>query len=146
MKKLMLSLTALFISACLFAADPVSVNFKIQNSFRSDFPIAKNVKWINLEDKELYEATFDYNGEEVNAFYNEEGELVSTARYISKDKLPMMAAKEIQCKYPGYIVRTIIECNKMDATCYYVTIVSEKKSYMLEASGAGNISVFKKIK
>ncbi len=144
MKKLII-LAAILVSVSSFSY-AIEVNKKIIASFNNHFCNASNVQWKALEDVNLYEAHFTYNGEQINAYYNEDGELVSTARYINKANLPLLIARQIQEQYPDYLIRTIIESNKENDISYYITLVSPKKSLIVSTTGDRRLSVFKKFK
>ena len=129
MKKLLLILT-LSASSFAFASattiDPVSQ--RTLKSFKTDFSTANDVKWVTIEGQDLYQVTFKYNNEEIIAVYNPEGELLSTARYIVKEALPIMVTTELNKQYGNYIIRTVIERTTNGETSYFVTLESEKSS------------------
>jgi hypothetical protein len=143
MKKLLV-LAALFISFSSFSY-AIEVNQKILTSFKKDFSTAINVQWKAIEET-LYEAEFSYNGEQFNAYYNEDGELIGSARYINKANMPLLIAKSLQEKYGDFILRTAIEYNNGSETSYFITMVSKCKSVVLQASPSGSLSVVKKFK
>jgi len=146
MKKLLLILT-LSASSFAFASattiDPVSQ--RTLKSFKTDFSTANDVKWVTIEGQDLYQVTFKYNNEEIIAVYNPEGELLSTARYIVKEALPIMVTTELNKQYGNYILRTVIERTTNGETSYFVTLESEKSSVVVNAKPSGNISVYKKL-
>jgi len=146
MKKLLLILT-LSASSFAFASattiDPVSQ--RTLKSFKTDFSTANDVKWVTIEGQDLYQVTFKYNNEEIIAVYNPEGELLSTARYIVKEALPIMVTTELNKQYGNYIIRTVIERTTNGETSYFVTLESEKSSVVVNAKPSGNISVYKKL-
>jgi len=143
MKKLLI-LAALFISFSSFSY-AINVNQKILNSFKKDFSTAVNVQWKALEET-VYEAEFTYNGDQFNAYYNEDGELIGSARYISKANMPLLISKSLQEKYGNFLIRTAIEYNNGNETSYFITMVSQYKSVVLQASPSGSLSVVKKFK
>lgn len=145
MKKIFVIAAATFVSMASFAnVDPITGN--VLNAFRSEFKDAKNVSWKSLDESGLYQATFTYLNSELNAFYNPEGELVATARYISSDKLPILVTKAISERYPNHVIKNVIEHNANGATTYHVTLLGEKSSLIVSGSPSGNLSVFKKVK
>lgn len=145
MKKIFVIAAATFISLASFAnVDPITG--KVLESFRTEFAEAKNVQWKSLDDAGLFQATFNYRNTELSAFYNADGDLVATARYINKDNLPIMVAKEISSRYPDHIVRSVIEHISNGSTTYHVTLYGEKTSLIVSASPSGELSVFKKVK
>lgn len=145
MKKILLIAATAFVSMASFASvDPVKG--KVLESFRTEFGEAKNVQWKSIDDAGLYQATFQYRDTELSAFYDEAGALVATARYVSKDNLPIMVTKSIRETYPEHVVRNVIEHISNGSTTYHVTLHGEKSSLIVSASPAGSLSVFKKIK
>jgi len=146
MKKLLLML-ALSASSFAFAnATTIEpVNQKALQSFKADFTSANDVKWATIEKEELYQVSFKYNNEEIIAIYNPEGELLSTARYIVREALPIMVTTELNKQYNNYIVRTVIERTTNGETSYFVTLESEKSSLIVNAKPSGSISVYKKL-
>jgi hypothetical protein len=144
MKKILL-IAASFISLASFAnVDPITG--KVLESFRTEFADAKNVQWKSLDDAGLYQATFNYRNTELSAFYNSDGEMVATARYISKENLPIMVSKEIAERYPEHIIKNVIEHISNGYTTYHVTLHGVKSSMIVTATPSGSISVFKKVK
>jgi hypothetical protein len=143
MKKLLV-LAALFISFSSFSY-AIEVNQKILKSFKKDFSTATNVQWKALEEN-LYEADFSNNGEQFNAYYNEDGELIGSARFINKVDMPLLISKNLQEKYSDFLIRTAIEYNNGNETSYFVTMVSKCKTVVLQASPSGSLSVVKKFK
>lgn len=144
MKKLIL-LAVILISVSSFSY-AIEVNQKVLTSFKKDFNTAVNVQWKSFDADGLYEAMFTYNREQVIAYYNEEGELVNTARYICKANLPILVSKQIEEKYADYLYRTVIECNNNKEITYLITLVGTQKSLIISASPAGNLNVLKKFK
>lgn len=143
MKKLLI-LAALIISFSSFSY-AFEVNHKILTSFKKDFSTATNVQWKALDEK-VYEAEFSYNGDQFNAYYDEEGDLIGSARYISKTNMPLLISKSLQEKYGDFLLRTAIEYNNGNETSYFITMVSQCKSVVLQASPSGSLSVVKKFK
>ncbi|GAO42398.1 hypothetical protein [Flavihumibacter petaseus] len=145
MKKFIIIAATAFVSLSSFASvDPVTG--KVLESFRSEFADAKNVQWKSLDDAGLYQATFNFRNTELSAFYNADGEMVATARYISIENLPILVTKAIQDRYPDHIVKNVIEHISGGNTTYHITLHGQKSSMIVSATPSGNISVFKKVK
>lgn len=145
MKKFILIAATAFVSLSSFASiDPVTG--KVLEAFRANFSDARNVEWKSLDDAGLFQATFLYNNTELKAFYNSDGEMVATARYIDLDNLPIMVRKAISERYPEHIMKNAIEQISGDATTYYVTIHGLKTSMIVASTPAGTLNVFKKVK
>ncbi|MFT4023057.1 MAG: hypothetical protein QM664_04635 [Flavihumibacter sp.] len=145
MKKFILIAAAAFASISVFAnADPVTG--KVLESFRTNFSDAKNVAWKSLDESGLFQATFLYNNSELSAFYNADGEMVATARYINTDNLPILVQKAIADRYPNHIMKNVIEHISGEITTYYVTLHSAKSSMIVSSTPGGTLSVFKSVK
>src|SRR5580765_6242548 len=82
-------------ASALHAADKDPVSEKVKQAFTKEFDKATNITWMYMKDKNLYHARFQYNGEIVEAFYDEEGSLLSTARFIKENQLPILVMKEL---------------------------------------------------
>ncbi|HQD10852.1 MAG TPA: hypothetical protein PLQ65_14375, partial [Flavihumibacter sp.] len=80
------------------------------------------------------------------AFYNADGEMVATARYIDIDNLPIMVRKAISDRYPDHIMKNAIEHISGETTTYYVTLHGLKSSLVVSSTAAGTLNVFKKVK
>src|SRR4029078_9111873 len=96
MKKLLSILTLSAPSFAFASATTIDpVNQRTLKSFKTDFSTANDVKWVAVAGDDLYQVTFKFNNEEVIAIYNIDGELLSTARYIVKEALPIMVTPEL---------------------------------------------------
>lgn len=145
MKKIIIIAATAFVSLSSFASvDPVTG--RVLESFRTSFSDAKNVQWKSLDDAGLYQATFNYGNSELSAFYNADGDMVATARYVSVDNLPIMVSKAIRERYPEHIIKNVIEHISSGNTTYHVTLHGQKSSMIVSATPSGGLSVFKKVK
>lgn len=147
MKKLVTLLTAamMLLSSFTFAFDSDNVNSTIKAAFLDDFSAAKNVSWKKTSD--FYFATFMLNDNEVNAAYNEEGELIGTSRTLASSLLPMDISMQLAKKYEGYVVaKKVLELNFEGITHYYVTIMNDKYALKLKCTANSSLQVEKKIR
>ncbi len=147
----MKKLAAIFVSASMlvsvlaFATDSDKVNARVKASFLNDFTSATNVSWEKTSD--FYFATFTINNVELNAAYNEQGELVGTSRAMESTQLPMAISMAMTKKYDGYTVaKKALELTFEGETRYYVTISNENQALKLKCSANGNLEVERKIK
>jgi len=147
MKKVttILTATVMLFSALAFASEGDVVNNKVKAAFLSDFTAASNVSWKKTND--YYFATFFINQIEVNAAYNETGELVGTSRVMESTQLPISISMALAKKYTGYsIAQKAIELTYEGETRYYLTIANDRQSLDLKCTVNGNIEVEKKIR
>jgi hypothetical protein len=146
MKKLITLI--LILTVALFktqAADVFPVTESIKRSFVKEFTSVKEVTWSWVGDREVYKASFLFDGKELNAYFTKDGEFVGTSRYITKQQMPVIVIQQLEKRYPDYIIRTIIEHASKDQTNYFITIEG-KKALMVKASPSGQITTFKKFK
>lgn len=120
-------------------------SFKGSEHFKQAFPQATEV---NYKVKGEYtEVNFIWNGLQLQAFYDMEGNPVGTSRQIDIANLPLSVQISLKKQYPGSTTTEAIEFdNPNDGLSYYVTAVDSKATYVLHVSTAGEISVFKKMK
>lgn len=142
MKKLVTILTGamLLFSVSSFAGNGDNVTPKVRIAFKSDFSNASSVTWKKTSD--FYFAYFTMNGIELNAAYNEEGELIGVSKEIESVQLPLSVSMAIAKKYPGYIILAhVTEMTLEGQTRYYITIVNSKQALILKCSSIGEIDV-----
>ena len=145
MKKILIvALVALATGTTAFAA-PSS---KVTDHFASAFKNAKNVTW--KEDGRFDKVSFQLGGENVEAFYDVNGELIGTSKTFAFDKLPKSALELITTKYtfPENQLRDCIEFTNGDSEKnYYVSFVKKNNDrFVLKITEGGIVSVFQKSK
>ena len=148
MKKILIvMLVTIVTTASAFANNNSPLNEKVLMSFNTTFSTAVNVTWKELKDYGLYHASFTNGQQQLDAFFNEEGELITTARTINQKQLPLAIAANISDRYGDMIMDAdVLECNNAGITTYYVTVRSAKNTIILKADGDNSLSVFKKQK
>lgn len=148
MKKLVTVLTAavLLFSTSAFAGQGDSnVSPRVKSAFLTDFARASGVTWERTND--FYFATFNMNNVEVNAAYNEQGELVGTSRSVEIDQLPMNLSLALSKRYEGYTTsKKALELNFEGDTRYYLTVANDKIALKLKCSTSGTMEVERKIR
>ncbi len=141
MKKLMIAaLLVATIGTSAFAMDVKNLNYKVRNNFETNFIGAKNVSWS--ESSEYIKASFELNGEMVEAFYGNDGESIGTSRKVEFKTLPLSAISKIKAKYSTYTVNEVIEFDRNSEKNFYVSLVDGDKKQILEVSFFGSVSVF----
>ena len=145
MKKTFVALFAfLAVGITASIASEPSVDPKIVSAFEKEFSFAKNVKW---ETKGPYtQVNFSLNDQGIVAWYNEEAELVSTARNILYNQLPLSVIKTLENDYANASLYAMVEINRDDETFYHIHAETKSKKLLLKATPVGNITVVKKIK
>jgi len=147
MKKFFITaLAAIAIGTSAFAA-PTTVSKYVAANFAASFTKAKNVTWKSNDQFDM--VSFVIDNEQLNAFYDNNGELIGTSKTFAFDKLPKAALETITTKYtfPDYQLQDCIEfVNSANEKNYYVSFGKKNESVVLEINRSGIVSVFSKTK
>jgi hypothetical protein len=162
MKKLLVSLTVL-VSICTANVnanvltngnDPVATgartknekaNFRIESTFNKEFKGAAYVSWERVKEH-ICQARFNYNNERMNAFFDVDGELIATGRFINENALPLLIKSSAGRKYENYHLQQVIELTQNSQTSYILTFENEKERLEVQAFQSGNLDLIKKEK
>ena len=146
MKKTFVTLfTLLTIGITVSLADPITnVDPKILSAFQKEFSFAKNARWE--EEGNLTRVIFSLNDQGIIAWYNSDAELVTTARNILYNQLPISVMRSLDKEYEGADIFGIVEINRNNETYYQIRADKKSKKLLLKASPSGNITVLKKIR
>ena len=129
--------------SAVMASERAEVDPKILSAFQKEFSFAKNAKW---EIKgHLTQVIFLLNGQGVMGWYNSDAELVTTARNILYNQLPISVIRALEKEYAGADLSGITEVNRNNETYYQIRADEKSKKFLLKASQSGNIIVLKKI-
>ena len=95
MKKIKTVLTAIVMlfAVSAFAMEPVIVTPRVKAAFENDFAKATLVSWEKKSD--FYFASFTLNDVNVDAAYDEDGNLVGTSRRIRVEQMPLAISLNI---------------------------------------------------
>jgi len=128
----------------VMANERADVDPKILSAFQKEFSFAKNAKWEVKGN--LTQVNFLLNDQGVSAWYNSDAELVTTARNILYNQLPISVIRALEKEYTGADYFGITEVNRNNETYYQIRADEKSKKYLLKANPLGNIIVLKKIK
>jgi hypothetical protein len=140
MKKMIIA-AAMFVSLSAFANE-VRVTPKVLNAFHTEFTTVQDVSWTVSQ--EYYKADFDMNGQQVSAFFNEDGDLMGITRNISSTQLPVKLQSSLKNSYNSYWISDLFEVSKNDGTSYYVTLENGDKKIVLKATSGNDWNTYKK--
>lgn len=132
------------IGSSVMAADVNKVSFRIMNAFQSQFAEAKEVNWTVTDN--YSKAKFTIDGEQVEAFFNEAGDVIGTSRKVDFKRLPLSAIQKIKKNYSKYQVTDTIEFDLSGNRKYYVSVEDGSDRKILEVSMYGEVSIFDKRK
>lgn len=148
MKKLqtVFAAVSLLLATSAFAVNgPEKVSPKVKTAFEKSFTGASNVSWEKNDD--FYFAHFKLNTRDMDAAYNENGELLGISRVIASGELPLNISRAIADKYPEYAVsNAVTEISYEEQTNYYVNVSNSRQLLKLKCNSNGEISVDMKTK
>jgi hypothetical protein len=151
MKKLVVSLV-MFVSVfgATLASDgstkTTKVTYRVESAFKKEFEGATSVKWELMKGKDVYQAQFIYNNERLNAYFDFDGNLIATGRFVAVANLPILVRKNIYQKYGEYTIKEVAEFATDSETSYLIALENEKAKLLVRAYNNGSSFVFKKEK
>lgn len=127
-----------------FAKNDEGVNKQVQTSFSKDFNSASNVSWI--VSKDFTKATFSMNNQIMFAYYDQNGELIATARNILSEQLPINLMSSLKRGYSDYWISELFEMDRDGVAAYYVTLENGDETMVLKSNSLNDWSLYKKAK
>jgi len=139
-------LIAVVFTGTAFANTGNTVSKAVKESFQKEFAGAQSVSWETLVEKDIYHASFIYNNERLNAYFDGNGSLLATGRYLKAENLPMLITKGISDRFNRYDVVETIEFVTGNETSYIIKVENEKVKLYIQAYIDGSSVVLKKEK
>src|ERR1700741_4508320 len=129
MKKmfLILALVAGAITQTVSAADE-KVSPRVAQALVKEFSGAKSIHWQAFKGKDIYQASFILNHQRLFAFFNSDGELLSTGRYIAESNLPILVSKTLASRFADFEVKEVVEYTREGDTQYALVLENSKKT------------------
>lgn len=143
MKSMILAICMMvsLLSQSSLAAEPKLTN-RIERAFQTSFSDAEDAQWSEVED--MFKVNFTLNDRRMFAFYNANGELVVTGRYLSVKNLPKVARQKLEAEANGAAISEVFEISEGIDTKYYVTLDNGQERKILVSIG-GKWSTFRKV-
>lgn len=132
----------MFIAICMMvsllsqtslAAEPNPTS-RVVRAFESSFTEAGDAQWSEVEN--LFKVTFTLEDRRMFAFYNPEGELVVTGKYLTTRQLPKTAQKHLAGEIGDYTVSEIFVINEGLDSKYYVTLKNGSELKVIMSAGS----------
>lgn len=142
-KKLFTAAIALvFLTATAFATTGDNANEKAAKHLKTEYKNAHDIQW-NVTDN-FIKASFYWNDQYLEVFYNKDGETIAEGRLIKVNNLPLKAQQYLSDKYADYAITEAIEyTSEQTGLCYYVSVVKDGgKKKILQITPNGDVSVF----
>ena len=121
-------------------------NPRLVSSLKKNFTGARNISWKDIKGANIVQANFTYEQQQMKAFFDEEGALIASARYVTKEVLPLVVSKTLSSRYANYELTDAIEYHSEGDTSYLLTIENGKRRLTLRAYASGHMYIFKKEK
>lgn len=128
------------------AADREDLNPKARATLERMFSGAKQIKWQELKEFNLYRAWFTYNNEVLTAFFEEDGTFINSNRNILPSNLPLLVYMEITESYSKYAITEIVERMSNEETSYIVNLDGKKHKLIVQIYSNGTSYVVKREK
>ncbi len=141
MKKILFAM-AILVSGVLHAAG-ISIDDKIEKSFKEAFPKAEKVTWY--ENDTHYEVLFTNDQVKCRMWYDRDGNVTRAERYYKEDGLCPYILAKIKRKYNGKNVFGVTEVNSDEGTTYYIILEDAKNWFHINSDAAGNMNLTKKL-
>jgi hypothetical protein len=113
----------------------------VKEAFNKTFTKAKDVKWSTENGLNL--ATFQLNGETLEAYYKDDATLVIAIHHLLSDRLPIFLQTSLKENYPGYWITDLIESANQDSSHYHISIENADQRITLESIEATEWSIEK---
>ena len=146
MKKTILAMAMMLMAGLTgaFAKDDEGVSKEITSSFSKDFVSATNVSWN--KQKDFIKATFTMNNQVMFAYYDENGNLIASARNILSEQLPINLLSNLKKNYGNYWISELFEMDKDGQASYYVTLENADETLILKSTSFNGWSTYKRSK
>jgi hypothetical protein len=140
----MLALVLTTLATTAFSNYSDNVNPQAVNEFNRTYANAQNAKWESLGS--YLKVTFNMDGQQMFAYYRENGEQFAVTRNILSTQLPISLATALKAKCDTQWLTELFEISANGETSYFATLYSADQITVLKANSSGNWSVFKKAK
>jgi hypothetical protein len=138
MKKSLFFLPLLAVTLFSFAGEPKKNDPRTERAFASHFIGAEQISWTKVTGDYL-KVSFLWNGRRTEAYFNENAELVGSARIIFYEQLPMAVTRGIESNFAGSTTIEIAEIYMDDSTTYNILLETAKHKYKVHFNSAGQI-------
>jgi hypothetical protein len=132
-------LAATLITTSAFAGGEEDKAKAIKN-LKKEFSTAKDIQWKVAEN--YIKASFNWNDQQLEVFYNYDGELIAKSRHVNPSALPIEAQQKMETKYAGYKIDECVEMTNEDGVNFYVSLIKENKKTILQVSPYGDVLVY----
>ena len=124
-----LSMLGVVFSKDLSAGETPVISKEIRQVFSSNFPRAENASFEVYGEAIL--VTYFENCKHNLALYKEDGELIGTGSYISKEEIPSRHLRTLQKKFGVFEIMGALEFSTIDQSYYGLQLATEKGNVLV---------------
>jgi len=128
----------------LTPGNEITAPYYIQKAFEDLYPASLKPTWRYVNG--VYLASFTRGSENVTAYFNEDGELIGTAKYISPSNLPAAVRKTISDEFGDSYIRSTVVSTLDGLTNYYLMLENNKRTVYVRIDELGSYDTVKLIK
>lgn len=144
MKKYIVTIVAAFL--LVTAGNAMSQNSPVSRivltAFSAQFDKASDISWKITGN--FIKASFQVNGQYMDAFYSTDGILIAISRNIVSSELPIQLQLGITKNYPGSWITELFEYASNGTSTYYLTMENKDEKFILESDSGNEWHLFKK--
>jgi hypothetical protein len=124
------------------AKTPEGVDPVVLESFENTFSNATDVEW--KVSTQFIKVQFALDGQFINAFYQNDGELIALTRHITSSQLPVMLQASLKRQTEGQWITELFELTNEEGTSYFVCLESADARVVLKSTDNKNWESFSK--
>jgi len=141
-KMIAVAFAATILTTSAFASGEEKKDKAIKN-LKKEFSTAKDIQWRVTDN--FIKASFNWNDQQLEVFYNYDGEMIAKSRHVKPVNLPIDAQRTIAEKYAGYTFDETVEYNGEEGEHnFYASIKKDNTKILLEITPEGYVSVYQK--
>lgn len=146
-KSLLLFFAAVLLSTSLTFAGTkeLEATSTLKEALNKEFAGASAIRWYS-EDNKTFMAKFTLNERSVTAYFDAQGTLLATRRYIAAEHLPLAVSTKLNKRYPKETIRWVVEFESAGSTVYFITLETADTWKVIKTSAAGEMSVHQRLK
>lgn len=144
MKRIVVVAMLAIFGTALYATPPTDVNEKVLKIFKTTFTNAKDVKWTEYETN--YSVSFSLEGVQSKVVYDKDGNMLSSLRYYSPDRLPVNLFSKLAKKYADRTLFGVTESSTDQEITYYIKMYDAKNWYTIKMDATGSMETYEKLK
>ena len=123
-----------------------NVSQEVKNSFHAEFGAHSAIHWNQTENFDV--ASFDVEGESVNAFFTKDGTLEGRTFLKKWTDLPFQAQVNIVQSYKDYDVESVFVYygkSLNNSGNYFVSLSKDNQTILVQVNEKGNTTLYKKL-